>query len=99
MGRSIATILLEFAAICVEFGKRRRRIPDPLQLDPRTSVVTGTEATMPKYGITAGAALALLLLAGCGGNSPDFAFSQQRAISADMDASFSHGASVADHDT
>ena len=53
---------------------------------------------MPRHGIATGAMLALLL-AGCGGNSPDFAYSQQRAISADMDASFQHGPSVADHDS
>jgi hypothetical protein len=57
------------------------------------------EAAMPKFGILTGAVLALLLLAGCGGNSPDFAFSQQRAINADMDASFQHGASLDSHDT
>jgi hypothetical protein len=54
---------------------------------------------MPRHGIATVALLALLLLAGCGGNSYDTAYSQQRAISADMDASFSHGPSVADHDS
>jgi hypothetical protein len=57
------------------------------------------EAAMQRHEIATGALLALLLLAGCGGNSPDFAYSQQRAINADMDASFSHGPSLADHDT
>jgi hypothetical protein len=54
---------------------------------------------MHRHGIATVAILALLLLAGCGGNSPDFAYSQQRAIGDDMDASFQHGPSLDSHDT
>ena len=51
---------------------------------------------MLRHEIATGAILAALLLAGCGSN-PDYAYSQQGAIRADMDASFEHGPSVTDH--
>ncbi|HUB98033.1 MAG TPA: hypothetical protein VL993_19060 [Stellaceae bacterium] len=43
--------------------------------------------------------VAAALLTGCAGDNSEIAFSQQGAISADMDASFQHGPSVTDHET
>ncbi len=40
-----------------------------------------------------------MLLAGCTSGPRDYAYSQQSAINADMDASFQHGPSVTDHET
>jgi hypothetical protein len=48
------------------------------------------EAVMHRPVIATGAMVFVLLLCGCYGNAPNDAYSQQRAISADIDASFHH---------
>ncbi|HXQ52716.1 MAG TPA: hypothetical protein VN802_16600 [Stellaceae bacterium] len=50
---------------------------------------------MPRHGFASIALLAAVLLAGCGGTT-DFGYSQPRAISADIDASLSHGPTSTD---
>ena len=51
---------------------------------------------MQRHKIAINALLSLLLLAGCSGNAPDIAYSQPRAISADIDASLHHGPTATD---